>query len=83
MFIVDVAGGRAQSLFQIKTELEAGGVDMKGRTILQDRKAVLHAVPDEQLPEVEKMVTDFFQPQPVKSKISLFQSVKTRGCEGK
>jgi len=67
-FIVDVAGGRGQSLLQIKKEIEAAGGEMgKGRVILQDRKAVLDAVPDEQLPGVEKMVIDFFTPQPVKS----------------
>lgn len=70
-FIVDVAGGRGQSLMQIKKELEAAGGDMgKGRVILQDRKAVLDAVPDEQLPGVEKMIIDFFQPQPIKSNAS-------------
>jgi hypothetical protein len=68
-FIVDVAGGRGQSLLQIKKELEAAGGDMKGRVILQDRKAVLDAVPDEQLPGVDKMVIDFFQSQPVKSRV--------------
>ena len=68
-FIVDVAGGRGQSLLQIKKEVEASGGKMgEGRVILQDRKAVLDAVPDEQLPGVEKMVIDFFTPQPVKSK---------------
>ncbi|PMD36716.1 S-adenosyl-L-methionine-dependent methyltransferase [Hyaloscypha variabilis F] len=67
-FIVDVAGGRGQSLLQIKKEIEAAGGAMgKGRVILQDRKAVLDAVPDEQLPGVEKMVIDFFTPQPVKN----------------
>ncbi|KAN0115172.1 o-methyltransferase-like protein [Hyaloscypha variabilis] len=67
-FIVDVAGGRGQSLLQIKKEIEAAGGEMgKGRVILQDRKAVLDAVPDEQLPGVEKMVIDFFTPQPVKN----------------
>lgn len=67
-FIVDVAGGRGQSLLQIKKELEAAGGDLgNGRVILQDRKAVLDAVPDAQLPGVEKMVIDFFQPQPVRS----------------
>lgn len=70
-FIVDVAGGKGQSLLQINSEIEAAGGEMsKGRVILQDRKPVLDAVPDEQLPGVEKMVIDFFQPQPVKSKIS-------------
>ncbi|KAE9378967.1 o-methyltransferas-like protein [Stipitochalara longipes BDJ] len=67
-FIVDVAGGRGQSLLQIKKEIEAAGGEMgKGRVILQDRKAVLDAVPDEQLPGVEKMVIDFFTPQPIKN----------------
>jgi hypothetical protein len=70
-FIVDVAGGRGQSLLQIKQEIEAAGGEMgKGRVILQDRKPVLDAVPDEQLPGVEKMVIDFFTPQPVKSMAS-------------
>jgi hypothetical protein len=65
-FIVDVAGGRGQSLLQIKREMEATGVEDFGRVILQDRKPVLDAIPDEQLPGVEKMVIDFFNPQPVK-----------------
>ena len=46
---------------------------MKGRVILQDRKPVLDAVSEEQLPGVEKMVIDFFQPQPVQSKASPLQ----------
>ncbi|KUJ18938.1 o-methyltransferase-like protein [Mollisia scopiformis] len=67
-FIVDVAGGKGQSLLQIKKELEAAGGDMgRGRVILQDRKAVLDAVPDEQLLGIEKMIIDFFEPQPVKN----------------
>ncbi|PMD66568.1 o-methyltransferas-like protein [Hyaloscypha bicolor E] len=67
-FIVDVAGGRGQSLLQIKKEIETAGGEMaKGRVILQDRKPVLDAIPDEQLPGVEKMVIDFFTPQPVKN----------------
>ncbi|TVY17283.1 O-methyltransferase hmp5 [Lachnellula arida] len=67
-FIVDVAGGRGQSLLQIKQEIEAAGGNMgKGKVILQDREAVLDAVPDEQIPGVEKMVIDFFQSQPVKN----------------
>lgn len=64
--IVDVAGGRGQSLLQIKREMEATGVRGLGRFILQDRKPVLDAIPDEQLPGVEKMVIDFFEPQPIK-----------------
>jgi hypothetical protein len=65
-FIVDVAGGRGQSLLQIKREMESTGVTDLGRMILQDRKPVLDAVPDKELPGVEKMVIDFFNPQPVK-----------------
>jgi len=74
-FIVDVAGGRGQSLLQIKQEIEAAGGDMgRGKVILQDRKAVLDAVPDEQIPGVEKMDIDFFQSQPVKSKSHFYLS---------
>lgn len=70
VLLVDVAGGRGQSLLQIKKEFEASGKKIgDGKMILQDRKQVLDAVPDEQLPGVEKMVIDFFQPQPVKSKM--------------
>ena len=65
-FIVDVAGGRGQSLLQIKKEMETTGVSDFGRCILQDRKPVLDAIPDDQLPGIEKMVIDFFNPQPVK-----------------
>lgn len=36
----------------------------KGRVILQDREAVLDAVPDEQLPCVEKTVMDLFMSRP-------------------
>lgn len=74
-FIVDVAGGRGQSLLQIKKEMEASGVSDFGRCILQDRKPVLDAIPDDQLPGIEKMVIDFFNPQPVKrGRIPLFSS---------
>ncbi|PSS22714.1 hypothetical protein M430DRAFT_97724 [Amorphotheca resinae ATCC 22711] len=66
-FIVDVAGGRGQSLLQIKKEIEANGTADVGRMILQDRKPVLDAIPEEQLPGVEKMVINFFEPQPVKN----------------
>ncbi|KAL3418584.1 O-methyltransferase [Phlyctema vagabunda] len=66
-FIVDVAGGRGQSLRQIKKEIDQSGGGDVGRVILQDRKPVLDAIPDEQLPGVEKMVIDFFNPQPVKN----------------
>jgi hypothetical protein len=71
-FIVDVVGRRGQSLLQIKKEIEAEGGEMgKGRVILQDCEAVLDAIPDEQLPGLEKMVIHFLTPQPVKSRICL------------
>lgn len=65
-FIVDVGGGRGQSLMQIKN----ANPHINRRMILQDRQAVLDAVPDDQIPGVEKMVYDFYTPQPVKSKIT-------------
>lgn len=81
-FIVDVAGGKGQSLLQIKKELEAAGGDMgQGRLILQDRKAVLDSVPDEQLPGIEKMVIDFFEPQPVKSESSAASLKFSTSCQ--
>jgi hypothetical protein len=74
-FIVDVAGGRGQSLLQIKREMEATGIENFGRVILQDRKPVLDAILDEQLPGVEKMVIDFFNPQPVKRRYPVKDAV--------
>jgi hypothetical protein len=73
-FIVDVAGGRGQSLLQIKREMDAAGFTDLGKVILQDRKPVLDAIPDDALPGVEKMVIDFFTPQPVKRKFSHMSS---------
>lgn len=62
--IVDVGGGRGHSMVQIKN----ANPNFSGRIVLQDRKAVLDAVPDDQLPGIEKMVHDFYTPQPVKRK---------------
>ncbi|RDW82554.1 O-methyltransferas-like protein [Coleophoma cylindrospora] len=67
VFLVDVAGGRGQSLLQIKKEMDEAGVVGLGKLILQDRKPVLDAISAEQLPNVEKMAIDFFTPQPVKN----------------
>ena len=54
-----------------QNEIETAGIRIgKGQFILQDRKAVLDAVPDEPLPGVEKMVNEFLTPQLVKSKSS-------------
>lgn len=72
-FIVDVAGGRGQSLLQIRKEITQtigeDAVKDLGKWVLQDRKPVLDAIPAEELPGVEKEVIDFFEGQPVKSKI--------------
>ena len=65
-FIVDVAGGRGQSLVAIKGELDTIGGSELGKWILQERKAVLDSIPDDELPRIEKMPIDFFDPQPVK-----------------
>jgi hypothetical protein len=42
--------------------MESTNVTGLGRMILQDRKPVLDAIPDTELPGVEKMVIDFFNP---------------------
>jgi hypothetical protein len=62
-FLVDVGGGRGQSLLQIKQE----NPHIKRRMILQDRARVLDAIPADALPGIEKMEYDFYTPQPVKS----------------
>ncbi|TAQ87312.1 hypothetical protein B7494_g4366 [Chlorociboria aeruginascens] len=68
VFIVDVAGGRGQSLMQIQKELKDAGIQEQelGKWILQDRKAVLDTIPAGDLVGVEKMEIDFFVSQPVK-----------------
>jgi hypothetical protein len=66
-FIVDVAGGRGQSLLQVKKEIEEHGGAGLGKAILQDRERVLDSIPQDQLPGIEKVVIDFFTPQPIKS----------------
>ncbi|KAL1999484.1 hypothetical protein VTN02DRAFT_4451 [Thermoascus thermophilus] len=60
--IVDVGGGRGQSLVQMRQRWP--GLQ-KGRLILQDRRVVLESFPE--LPGIEKMAHDFFAPQPVKN----------------
>ena len=64
--ISDVAGGRGQSLVAIKRELEAiTGGDL-GRWILQERKAVLDLIPHHELPDIERIPINLFDPQLVK-----------------
>ncbi|EEA26212.1 hypothetical protein TMatcc_005531 [Talaromyces marneffei ATCC 18224] len=58
--IVDIGGGRGQSLLQIKDKWP----ELRGRMILQDRPVVLNSFPE--LPGIEKMPHDFFTEQPVR-----------------
>jgi hypothetical protein len=58
--LVDIGGGRGQSLMQIKEKWPA----LQGKLILQDRPMVLDSFPE--LPGIEKMAHDFFTEQPVK-----------------
>jgi len=67
-FIVDVGGGRGQSLVQIKH----ADPSIKGRMILQDRPRVLDGIPDEELPGIEKMPYDFYTPQPIKNAVAYY-----------
>ncbi|KAI9814557.1 MAG: hypothetical protein M1827_003112 [Pycnora praestabilis] len=67
-FLVDVGGGRGQSLLQIKK----ANPSINGKMILQDRQAVLDAIPEDGLPEIEKMTYDFFTPQPIKHALAYY-----------
>lgn len=70
VLIVDIGGGRGQALLAIKDALP----ELRGHLILQDRPDVLGSVSQVELGSIEKMVHDFFTPQPVKGKQSW------RGC---
>lgn len=72
-FIVDVAGGRGQSLLQITREIEESGARGIGRAVLEDRERVLDAIPADALSGVEKVPIDFFTPQPIKSNYPPFR----------
>lgn len=66
-FVVDIAGGRGQSLVLIQQEtFNAFGTS--SRMILQDRPAVLDTIPQELVPGIEKMGYEFYTEQPVKSR---------------
>ncbi|KAF4625303.1 hypothetical protein G7Y89_g12866 [Cudoniella acicularis] len=64
-FIVDIGGGRGQSLLQIQQEL--GTFTTTPKLILQDRPQVLDTVPQNLLPGIQKMPYDFYTEQPVKN----------------
>lgn len=65
-FIVDVGGGRGQSLLLIKQET-MNNFGTESKMILQDRPPVLDSIPQELIPGIEKMPYDFYTEQPVKS----------------
>jgi len=68
-FIVDIGGGRGQSLLLIQKET-SNGFGTSSKMILQDRPHVLDTIPQELLPNIEKMPYDFYTEQPIKSKSS-------------
>jgi hypothetical protein len=67
-FVVDIGGGRGQSLLLIQKET-SNGFGTGTKMILQDRPVVLDTIPQEMVPDIEKMPHDFYTPQPVKSKL--------------
>jgi len=71
-FIVDIGGGRGQSLIAIQKEAPGG---FGAKMILQDRPDVLYTLTPEDIPNIEKMPYDFFTPQPVKSMFSVIPAL--------
>ncbi|CZT43762.1 related to O-methyltransferase B [Rhynchosporium secalis] len=65
-FVVDIGGGRGQSLLLIQKEISESGGKV-GKMVLQDRPFVLDSIPEELLPGIEKMPYDFYTEQPVKN----------------
>ena len=63
-FIVDIGGGKGQSLLAIQQEAPRG---FGAKMILQDRPDVINSLKPEDIPDIEPMVYDFFTPQPIKS----------------
>lgn len=65
-FVVDIGGGRGQSLLLIQKET-AALFGPSSKMVLQDRPQVLDTIPQELLPNIEKMPYDFYTEQPVKN----------------
>ena len=63
-FIVDIGGGRGQSLVRIQEEAPNG---FDAKMILQERKDVLDSLSPDDIPGFEKMEYDFFTSQLVSS----------------
>lgn len=66
-FVVDIGGGRGQSLLLIQKET-AALFGASSKMVLQDRPQVLDTIPQELLPNIEKMPYDFYTEQTIKSK---------------
>ncbi|TVY82517.1 O-methyltransferase hmp5 [Lachnellula suecica] len=65
-FVVDIGGGRGQSLLLIQQET-GNGFGTEAKMILQDRPHVLDSIPQDLVPGIEKMPYDFYTEQPVKN----------------
>ena len=65
-FVVDIGGGRGQSLLLINQET-SNGFGTGAKMYLQDRPQVLETIPQELLPGIAKMPYDFYTEQPIKS----------------
>jgi hypothetical protein len=63
-FIVDIGAGKGQSLLAIQKEVPEG---FGAKMILQDRPDVIESLKPDDIPGIEPMAYDFFEPQPVKS----------------
>ena len=65
-FVVDIGGGRGQSLLLIQQET-SNGFGTNSKMILQDKPYILDTVPQDLVPGIEKMPYDFYTEQPIKS----------------
>lgn len=70
-FIVDIGGNRGHCLVAIQSEAPKG---FGAKMILQDREDVIASLKEEDIPNIETMVYNFFTPQPVKSTSDPFPS---------
>jgi hypothetical protein len=64
-FVVDIGGGRGQSLLAIQDECSG---TFGSKLILQDLPIVIDSLKPEEIPNIDATVHDLFTPQPVKSK---------------
>ncbi|RDL38845.1 O-methyltransferase [Venustampulla echinocandica] len=65
-FVVDIGGGRGQSLLGIRKET-SNAFGTGSKMILQDKPHVLDTISQDLIPGIEKMAYDFYTEQPVKN----------------